>query len=100
MITSFFEHLTVGGVARPVDTVLMAGLILYSATPFEKAVKSKTRQLAYVFQVRLRHRRQCSSATFRHQKGSLLSHMQCGDCSRFKSPINGPLNAMIGCAGH
>ncbi|KAK9909074.1 hypothetical protein WJX75_006831 [Coccomyxa subellipsoidea] len=50
MITSFFNHLTVGGVARPVDTLLMAGLILYSAIPFEKAVRSKTRQLAYVFQ--------------------------------------------------
>ena len=59
MITSFFNHLTVGGVARPVDTLLMAGLILYSAIPFEKAVKSKTRQLAYVFQVRHLSRRFC-----------------------------------------
>lgn len=48
---SFFRELTVGGVARPVDTLLMAGLILYGAAPFEKAVKSQTRQLAFVFQV-------------------------------------------------
>ncbi len=33
------------------DTLLMAGLILYGSSPFEKAVKSKTKQLAYVFQV-------------------------------------------------
>ena len=49
-LMSFFKELTVGGVARPVDTLLMAGLILYGASPFEKAVKSKTRQLAFVFQ--------------------------------------------------
>ena len=34
------------------DTLLMAGLILYGSRPFEKAVKSKTKQLAYVFQVK------------------------------------------------
>ena len=39
-----------GGVARPVDALLMAGLILYSAGPFEKAVQSQSRQLAFVFQ--------------------------------------------------
>jgi hypothetical protein len=50
-IASFFHDLTVGGVARPVDTLLMAGLIIYGAAPFEKAVNSKTRQLAFVFQV-------------------------------------------------
>ena len=50
-LPSFFRHLSVGGVARPVDTLLMAGLILYGSSPFEKAVKSKTKQLAYVFQV-------------------------------------------------
>ena len=50
-LASFFRHLSVGGVARPVDTLLMAGLILYGSGPFEKAVKSKTKQLAYVFQV-------------------------------------------------
>ena len=51
-MASFFRELTVGGVARPVDTLLMAGLILYGAAPFERAVKSQTRQLAFVFQVR------------------------------------------------
>ncbi|BDA41647.1 hypothetical protein COCOBI_02-4280 [Coccomyxa sp. Obi] len=50
MIASFFNHLTVGGVARPIDTLLMAGLIMYSAIPFEKAVNSQSRQLAFVFQ--------------------------------------------------
>lgn len=48
---SFFRNLSVGGVARPVDTLLMASLILYGSSPFERAVKSKTKQLAYVFQV-------------------------------------------------
>ena len=52
-LASFFRHLSVGGVARPVDTLLMAGLILYGSRPFEKAVQSKTKQLAYVFQVHL-----------------------------------------------
>ena len=52
-LASFFRHLSVGGVARPVDTLLMAGLILYGSRPFEKAVQSKTKQLAYVFQVQL-----------------------------------------------
>ena len=50
-VASFFKHLSVGGVARPVDTLLMAGLILYGSRPFDKAVKSKRKQLAYVFQV-------------------------------------------------
>ena len=50
-MASFFKHLSVGGVARPVDTLLMAGLILYGSRPFDKAVKSKRKQLAYVFQV-------------------------------------------------
>ena len=50
-LASFFRHLSVGGVARPVDTLLMAGLILYGSVPFDRAVKSKTKQLAYVFQV-------------------------------------------------
>ena len=50
-LASFFRHLSVGGVARPVDTLLMAGLILYGSRPFEKAVQSKTKQLAYIFQV-------------------------------------------------
>lgn len=50
-VATFFHDLTVGGVARPVDTLLMAGLILYGATPFERAVTSKSHQLAYVFQV-------------------------------------------------
>ncbi len=50
-LMSFFRELSVGGVARPVDTLLMAGLILYGAAPFDKAVKSQTRQLAFVFQV-------------------------------------------------
>ena len=49
-LTSFFKELSVGGVARPVDALLMAGLILYSAVPFERAVKSNSRQLAFVFQ--------------------------------------------------
>ena len=55
-VASFFKHLSVGGVARPVDTLLMASLILYGSRPFEKAVKSETKQMAYVFQVQPKSR--------------------------------------------
>ncbi len=49
---AFFRELTVGGVARPVDTLLMACLILYCARPFGRVATSSSRQLAYVFRAR------------------------------------------------
>lgn len=48
----FFRELTVGGVARPVDTLLMASLLLYCSQPFGQVASSSTRQLAFVFRVR------------------------------------------------
>ena len=41
-----------GGVARPVDTLLMASLLLYCSQPFGQVASSSTRQLAFVFRVR------------------------------------------------
>ena len=48
----FFRELTVGGVARPVDTLLMASLLLYCSQPFGQVASSSKRQLAFVFRVR------------------------------------------------
>ena len=73
----FFRELTVGGVARPVDTLLMAFLLLYCSQPFGQVAGSATRQLAYVFRVRCclcrrRHTRlqaasaHASTARYRH----------------------------------
>ena len=53
----FFRELTVGGVARPVDTLLMASLLLYCSQPFGQVASSSKRQLAFVFRVRCGKRR-------------------------------------------
>ena len=47
---SFFGRLTLGGVARPVDALLMSGLCAYGAAPFGRAARSERRQLPYAFQ--------------------------------------------------
>ena len=63
----FFRELTVGGVARPVDTLLMASLLLYCSRPFGQVASSSKRQLAFVFRVR------CCKCTCRHLRCQLAA---------------------------
>lgn len=75
----FFRELTVGGVARPVDTLLMASLLLYCSQPFGQVASSSTRQLAFVFRVRccVRHTRVQSGLSLLANASKMSLHA-CG----------------------